>query len=300
MRNHKVLAAGVVGIIISLAVCLGISESIKLDKPIFLESYCEYRINFNEGEQDRQFHQNLEFSIEYITNVTDDKTVIDIILPEAPELYVYASNNPSHFFTGFFEQGKPQIGTTYGRYSKRTVFVTIDGYDGEPFKELVLTRATIRYSNGDTQEIELGKIIIHGDVYKENHLESRSNSSSSDGSSQTSFKVEKDIILIEIDSPLLNEVEGMLDIKINDVDYRKISGTVFEVGSYINVNTQLTTPKTFDKGFNTYNIMPILYFKDNDGNLYTQRIYNMNYTPLYSGVFRFTNITKYLHEKGEI
>jgi len=300
-HNIKALKISIIAITVTLVSCLGISYYITLDEPVFFPNYSEFVIYYD-GSAEESFHRQDLFQLQYVTNITDKRTVTGIVFPEAPELNLQGSNYMKNLgFAVFSNDNSQMIGTTYGRYSVRTIFVGLTYVRGEePFSDFLLTKAKIYYNTGEIQEVDLGKIILRSKKYELGYLDGKSSSSSSNGYSSEILNAHKDITLMKVDSPLLKDVAGLFELTIDGIDYTKISGLERKQGSAIKVEALFETPKDKTYLYNTYHFLPDIYYKDKDENIFTRNIYNISYLPYYSNPYSFTGLIKYLHSKEVI
>ena len=296
MRNRKILYTCIISVIVVLLVCLAISKCLELDEPVFFENYCEYQAFYDESSDGTIYINDLDFIIQYVTNVSDARIVSAIHFPEAPEIYSQASNYNLTF--PFFSYNNNQISAkTYGRYSVRELFLSLM-FD-EHFDEIVLTKAIIYYNNGDRQEVELGKIIVRCHEPQINYIESISSGASNDGTAFNTYRINKDIELVDITSPFEYLIDEIFEVTINNVDYKEFSGMKLKEGS--SLRTDIAFKKNLDKSkkYNTYRLLPMINYQDMDGNNYTILITNVNYVPMY-GNFTFSGLFNYLRLKGAL
>ena len=309
--NRWILRIGITAILITLALCLGISFYLKLEEPVFLENYSEYTVSSygNSPEEEDVYqaeeggaYQRFDFIIQYVTNVTDQRTVIDVQFPEEPDFLTQVSNYDGNQYFAWpdsilFGEDTTLLGAIYGRYSVRTVYVTITYDKRDSSGPLVLTKAIVGYNNGDSQDISLGEMFLQSEAGQESCLEGRRSSSSSDGSTAKTFYVEKDITLMKVDSPLLESADGLFSLKINDIDYTEIAGLNLKAGDSMRIDSLFKIPEG-DMMYNQYGLLPVIHYQDSEGNSYAERIYNIDYVPYYHSLFTFTGIVKYLHSRG--
>ena len=291
--NNKILKGGIILIIIILVASLGTSSYLKLDKPIFLKSYMEVDLPIHNGNIGK-----VEFELRYITNINDDRVVNNIEFGEVPGIYVGASEFNYGGFDFFGNQNNSMPGQIVGRYSIRSIYVWVEGFGIEnPLDEMHITKAKIHFNNGESMEVEIGDIILYGYNNTGEHFEFQSGTSSSDGTSNNQLKVKKDITLLEVDSSLLEQTKDFVELKIGNVSYDKISGIKYSQGDNLRIDTLFKTPEDPILKFYNYSIHPKLIFKDNEGNIFTHRVYNVDYK---NYNFEFNEIVNFLRARGEI
>ena len=105
---------------------------------------------------------------------------------------------------------------------------------------------------------------------------------------------------MKVDSPLLKYIDKQIDLKVNDVNYSEIPGLELNSGNFIDVKASFEMPKHVSQIYNTYRVIPILYYQDHEGKVYIQRIFNIDYIPLYTNPYSFIGLIKFLKDKGEL
>lgn len=294
--NKKILKFGLALITLSLIFTVGISFVYSLENPVFLKMYIEQYVSDNENSNVID-----SFELKYITNISDRREVIDIQFEEAPNIEVFVSRWPingggySLFNDNTYNN---QRGDIYGRYVIHTIYLNIDLNDiDKEFYEIELNNAKVSFDDGSTLDTNLGRIIFYKDKRKSDDIQSRSSSGSSDGTSSVQLETKKDIRLLDVKSPLLEDLKDHLDIYIEDIDYREILGIEYEKNKTLNIHSKFEVPKDIVEKYTFYDIKPKLYYKDEEGNISYIRIYNINHTP-YS--FDFKGIFNYLRARDVI
>ena len=164
-KNKKILEIGLIMIGITMALCTFLIYYSKLDKPVFFEHYYEYGIQMTKDEGQENVSGQVQFSLQYITNTTDKRSVSYVMFKEAPGI-MFNTNTNWNVFTMFNNTANNNasynMGNNYGRYSIRTVdlnaqFSMID----EINEELPLSQAIIYFDNGDVVEVNIGKIFLY-------------------------------------------------------------------------------------------------------------------------------------------
>lgn len=296
--NRKILKIGIIFISLSLIISLGLATAMKLDKPVFLKNYTESMIATSEPS-----YRGSEFVLKYIINVSDKRRITDIYFEGYPNLVLYAGSNSSRVdIFPIFPQLNHLSEEIYGRYVVRNLYVTIDGKSLGEFNEIELNNAKITFDNGEVMNTDLGRLILYNYLndrssYKDEHFDGGGSSSSSDGTSSTTINVNEDITVTNLDSPLLRDIDDLVEIKIKDIDYKDISEIHYKNGNTLRVNSVFQQPKDILRKFTLYNIEPKVYYSDSDGNSFYRRIYNIGYE---NYDFNTWQILKYLRARGEI
>ncbi|KHO40384.1 hypothetical protein [Clostridium tetani] len=293
--NKKILKFGLLLIIISLIFTIILASVYKLKNPVFLKMFVEKYVYVNE---DSSFVDGLE--LKYITNISDNRKVIDINFKEQPNIEIIVSHNPMGYENfSFFDNNNSnkQIGDIYGRYIVNTIYLNINNLD-KKFNEIELNNAKVSFDDGSTLDSNLGRIILYKD--KNNHediVEHISSSGSSDGTSSSDKKLKKDIKLLNVESPLLDDLKDYFDISIGEINYKDISGVKYEKDKVLSTHSKFKTPKSIFEEYSFYDINPKLYYEDIKGNKSYIRIYNINHTP-YN--FDLKGMFKYLKSRSVI
>lgn len=293
--NRKILNIGVALIILVVILSTGLAYYLKLDNPVFLENYCEYNILMDDDN-----YMWDAFTIKYITNFTDKRKVVDISFEEAPNLIFYASEHghSGYFFNMFDSNSNDSSENIYGRYIVREVYITMDMQSiDEPLEELKLSKAKVQFNNGDIMNVNLGNIILYRERNSKDCIEFTSSGSSSDGTSYIDIIVKKAITLIGVDSPLLKSKQNLFDMNVGKDNYKNVAGVKYKEEDKLTINSIFYRPKDILSQYTFYDINPKLTYKDDDGNIYTQRIYNIDYSP---HRFNTKEIILYLKARGEI
>lgn len=263
-QNKKILKTGIIMILITLVISVSISFFLRLDKPVFLKSYLELKLH----ELDNGYYRDSQFELRYITNANDYRVVNGIEFIDMPELHACASEyNHGFMFSGFYDTSKTMPGQIEAMYSLRTVYIQLDTYIVEdPIDELHLTRAKVYFSDGYIQTVDIGDIVLIDDEKTNDYLEFKGS-----GSSDTNlFAVKEDITLLKVDSPLLMNIEDLIDIEIDNTDYRNVKGIKYSKGHSLQTKSVLSEINDPISKLNSYHIRPRIYFEDNEGNiLYT-------------------------------
>lgn len=292
--NKRILKISIIIIITTLVLSLGTKFYLHLDEPVFLKSYRQIKLPTNEAG----YFEDIEFEIRYITNANDSRTVNHIEFEEAPELNVSTSENRARGVFSFYQDNR-MPGKVVGTYRIKSIYTWVDAHDVDTNDEIHLTKAKVHFTNGEIIEVDIGDIVLFGYNKNDEYFEFSDGGSSSDGTSSSRMKVKQNISLLKIESPILDEVKNFVEYKINNVDYDEIEGMKFTSGDYLNTNTIVTIPEDILQRFNTYEIHPMLYFEENDGNIFTYYFYDIDYNK-YNFEFKLNEIVKYLRARGEL
>lgn len=284
-------------ILISFFLSILIQSYIKLDSPVFLKNY----LDVDYYEYDNVYSlSGINIELKYITNNGENKNVISVIFEEAPELNFYArENNNMGLMQMYYDSNYSNINVeNYGYYSIHTVYL-----DFEIPKESIklddvikLSKAKVTFEDGDSIDVDLGKIILSKNNQEESMLENGSFSSSNQGYSQSVFNAKDYIQVSKIYSPLFEDSSELFQYNINKSGNLEDRDLIYNAKENLFFTSQFNYIDDPIKKLNTYNINPDMYYKDRSGKEYVERIYNITYAPNFS----FYNIFRYLVETGEI
>ena len=293
--NNKILKIGLLLIVLSLIFTIGFALVYRLEDPVFLKMYVEQYTSSNDTNMVDGFE------LKYITNVFDNRKVIDIYFEKEPNIKVDVSywsivrGGFSFFNDNNYDE---QRGDRYGRYAVHTIYLNMNLNDiDKEFYEIELNNAKVSFDDGSTLDTELGRVIIYKDKNEYKDIKHISSSGSSDGTSASHQRTKKDITLLNIKSPLLEELKDYFDISIGDIDYRHILGIEYEKDKSLSIYTKFEPPNDIVGKYTFYDIQPKLYYEDEEGNTSYIRIYNINYRP---PNFDLKGIFKYLKARGVI
>ena len=239
--DKKILYYGIGSIVLSLLACIGLTFYMKLDQPVFLRYCMEVPAKFSETIN----YYEPVMQLEYITNSNDKRTVTGISFAEAPDIYFNATENRPGFttFQAFNGSSNTSLGNIMGRYSIRTVFVymTIDIFQDGMTKDIELGKAQIHFSNGDTLDTDLGRVILYNESDGAKSLPGGGYSSNSTNDKQiTSFRMAEDITLSGMESVLVDLAGDTLNLEVNDTKYNEIEGIEITKGSRVEISSQFT------------------------------------------------------------
>jgi hypothetical protein len=293
MENERILKQGLILILSLLLISLIVSFYLRLDEPVFLKVYKEMELPINKSS----YYVENQLNIKYITNIYDTRLVTHVEFQEVPGLIVSASSRNPMFFSMFNNnQGIP--GKNVGRYSIRPIYIWMDAYNVENTgDDIRITKAKVHFDNGDTIEADIGEVIFYAYENRPKHLDFMSGGGSSDGTHNTELEVTEDITLIKVEDSLLSQLDNFVEIKINDTDYVNISGMELKAGERLNIFSKFHILEGIEANMYDYDIHPKLQYEDSEGNVYTYRFRNVDYS---RHGFDFMEILRFLKARGEI
>lgn len=294
MKKDKLLKSSIVIILISLIITIFISEKYKLDKAVFLKSYCEYPINYSSDNE----YSNYQFTIKYITNINDKKKVNNIEFDNIPQVnYSYASEGIDNWmYTGQYENGENE--EICGLYSVRYVNVHLSLYfDEKPLDNIVINKARVYFTDGTQQEINLGEIIFYYEDNMDTSIDFNNTSRKSNGKFDAYGSVLKDITVTKIYSPLFKYSKEYLNLNLNEVSYKEINSKEYKAGSTIYYEGKFDASESIEDLYTTFEVVPKIYYINDKGEKWYKRCRYIYYD---AHNFSFRYILKYLKAMGEI
>lgn len=286
-------------ILLSFLISISIIYYLKLDNPVFLKSYKDVEVVENEGNY---ITSGYDIEIKYIANREDNRKVSSIVFKDAPNLNFYVSENSPIGIVQYYNYSNDNI-EEHGRYGIHTVFLNLNshnyGYDLDD--DIVLREATVTFNDGLTIDVDLGKLVLY--KYKspqeslvDEVLYEQNIDSSSEGVSKSGFYVKKYIQVSDIYSKLFENTRDLFDFNISKTGSLEDRDLIYNANDNLYFTSQFNFIDDPERKLYSYDIRPIIYFKDRDGKEYEKRVYNVTYNPL----FNFNDIYKYLIETGEI
>lgn len=169
-------------------------QSHVIKEPLFINHYYDVRKGMN------------DFELYYIKNLSSQSKVQSITFPEIGQ---YQMN-----FT------EADVNSDKRYYMLKSIKVNIINGGGnsipEEYKNKVITKALIVFSDGKTINVNLGKIYLFSDELPSSGLEFYSVTSTSDNTGSSNFTAEKDMKITGIDSKFSEDVKDILEVKINN------------------------------------------------------------------------------------
>jgi hypothetical protein len=288
--NKRLINIVILGVGILVVGSLILMKYLKLEEPVFFDHYYDLMVYDNQRPEERSF------TLGYITNVQDSKTVVDITFPEYPDIYIQASE---YGYTHGFNWGNERSsipGEVYGRYSVRNVFCKIISLP-DTYLDSVLTKAQVSFSDGSEKTVDIGEIHIYEYEPNQPFLEFLSSSGSSGGSSTTSYKVLEDIKLVRIESTLLKQMGQRIKIDVNDQKKERIEGVAVVKSGNLNVSAQIVSIDDIIQRYTRFDIHPKLVFSVEDESEHFARFRNI--ASMYHS-YRFSDVYRYLKAREEI
>ena len=290
--NRRILYVGVGLILLSMMVSIGFTYYTTVKSPVILRNCIEVPIPNQENIPNSQ----VLFELSYITNSTNKNSVVGISFPEAPEMKFSATENGYNAGFNFYQMQPTTLGTIYGRYSIRTVYVYLDSFDQEDWiGEKKLLQADLQFNDGSSITTDLGLIILYRDEFNNDVITMQSSSSSSDGTSSIHYYIDGTVKLKDIKSDTINLATDLIELKIGGEDYKEFPTEDFKNSGMLTITAKFSNMQNNKTSYDTYDIRPKLYYETQDGTLEYIRIYNIIQRRWFYG---YKDVLLYLSKRG--
>ncbi len=287
-KNKQILTAGLTVIGLLMIISLTFIHYSWLKEPVFLYHYYETELPQDEQSVDEGF------TLYYLSNRADTRKVYGVSFKEAPEVMFYATEEKPRSGFMVFQNNVSQTGEMYGGYTLHSVFVMIpNDKNTNSMDGLQLTQATFDFTDGTKYSADIGRIVLYKPDYTETGLSSHSGTSSSDGTFSAEYNVESDLTLVKIDSPLMDNVDKLFDIKADGYPASEITGRIYGRGSRLVLSGSSKKLKGIIEQLSIYQLKPELYYNTVDGKFHRIRLYNFDYNVINRRFTQF-EIIRYL------
>lgn len=270
-KNNLILKNGLIIVVICFIINTVYYMHFSLDEVVFLKHYYE-----------RDIHDSSYMNIHFIKNTADNRKIVEIRFPEMSNEFasVYLNDFSNGFNNGYYRTEE------FAHYMYNELMIEFHyndtNYSEEGNEEsIILSKAVIIFNNGDEQEVDIGKIVLHKNMNYYDFLETYSSSSSNDFTSTTIMTPIKDVIIKSIESNLDEEANGFMELTLNDV---KIEDINFPLNlnsddSLVINNKFLYNTKDIRK-YDVYDIQKRILVTDSEGNKGYETIHNLDYYPI--------------------
>ncbi|GAA0063374.1 hypothetical protein [Clostridium sp. CTA-1] len=295
--NKKILHIGLFLIGISLIFTIVFASVYKLENPVVIKMFIEKNIYPNEVNENSALADG--FELKYITNISDNRKIVNIKFKEKPDIEVTVSDDSLGYGDmPFFNDINKQSENKYGIYVVNTIYISMNLKNiDKKFNEIELNNVKVTFNDGSTLNANLGRIILHKDESNFKDIDHIGSSGSSDCEFSSEKRLKKNIKLLKVDTPLLDCIKDWFNISIDSIDYKNISGTEHGKDKVLSIYSKFKTPKSISEKYSYYDINPKLYYEDNKGNRSYTSIDHISHTP---DSFDFIGIFKYLKLRGVI
>lgn len=243
--NKNMVIFGGLLLLLLLASNIIYYEKQVLKEPLFVKHYYDVKKGIN------------DFRLYYVQNINSQDRVVSIVFPEIGQQPVS------------FNESNGNTDRRYYMLKTLTVNISNGGIDEIPveYKNKVITKAKISFSNGKTMNINLGKIYLYNDEVGKMYLEQRSVSGSSDHTGSSNFISDKDLNIVGISSKFYEETKDILQINIDEY---KLSNAPFpmklKAGCALQVSYGFKVDKKDIRKNNAYNFTLNVLNEDLQGN----------------------------------
>ena len=271
IRNNSILKYGLIVVMLSFAINVIFYMQFSLDETVFLKHYYE-----------RDIHDGSFMIIHFISNSNDNRKINEISFPQMPEDFasVVFNNFSNNFDNGYYRS------ENFAHYSYNELMIEFryndKNYDEENNeKSIVLNKAVIKYNNGDVQEVDIGKIVLHKNMNYYDFIDSNYSSSSNDFTASTVMESQKNIIIEKIESELDKETSGFMELKLNGVKTEELKYPIsVNMGDSLYFDNKFLYYLDDMRKYNVYDVEKRLLISDSEGNKGYEIIGNLDYYPI--------------------
>ncbi len=305
----KILYIGIVFIFLTGIICFTYTRKVSLKEPVFLKHYSEFLFPFIAKEdrltkeditqlngQSDMFYTDLQFVLQYLTN-RDNTSVTKLDLGLGDEFEVVVSDQPfTPQYSYSYDLVSDGAADSYGLYQLHPLYVYIMyTKEAPPNESILITDAQVTYSDGTTDQINLGKIMLR---FADEHTiyESETLSLLGETSFANQYLFEYDIASALAECSFYDEIASNLTLLSNKTSFK--SGDTLQIKKDCILDMMLIQPKgDILTRYTTYNINLSLTYEDNQ--VTKQLIIPLtNYGN--DMVFTYGNIRNYLSQRGDI
>ncbi|GAB2490719.1 hypothetical protein GCM10008929_13560 [Alkalibacterium psychrotolerans] len=276
-----------------IAVGFAFLSHVRLDGPVFLE----HNINLHVTEERGGF--DFPVSLNYITNADDNRIVTWVEFEEYPGLQVNASENEFAVLSGGREVQSfdDQWGRDFGQYNVREVFLQMNQLpELEEGEELLLTEATVTFSDATTQTVDIGEMIISSQDTSDAPLSFSFSSSTSNGQMAVTYNAEEELSVLGMDAPYFEQFSDAVRLEVNGMDSQEIIGQMVQEGEQVNVSVKRESSEG-SPDFTVFSSSPELTLITSEEEEHTISLAQaIQLEPDYS----FSTIYRYLRSREEI
>jgi hypothetical protein len=295
MKNENgLLRICTILIVFAIVCCVGFSYLTKLREPVFL-TYC---VAVSAVPSQSTGYEQPVLELQYLTNSMDTKEVTSISFLEAPDYNFIATENAQYYnntFTFFHGSTTSQRGEAIGRYSIRTVYLYMNNYFIGDWKgEVELNHALINFSDGSTNKVDLGRILLYSDPSQVPALDMTSSGSLGQGVAKTTLFVRETLRKLKVESPIVAEADPVMEMTINSFAYDELETLELKRGDTISIENIIRSDSG-EGGYDVYDVRPKLTYTKEDGTKGFTRIYDMTHRKYLYG---YMDVLKYLMGRG--
>lgn len=266
---------------------------VRLDGPVFLEH--DITMNVTGGNN----HSDIPVSLNYITNADDNRIVTWVEFGEQPDFQVRATENEFALMSAGRTEVQSfdhQWGTNYGQYNVRDIFMEVTQFpEMEEGEELLLTEATVTFSDGTSKTVDIGEMAIsHLDI-TDTPLSFSNSFSTSSGQTSITYIAEENLSIIGVETGLHEQDEDAFRIEINGVDYQEAIGQSIQQGEQVTLSVT-NENNAGSSDLTVFKSSPQLILATSEGEHTIRLAQTIQVEPDYS----FMAIYRYLNSKEDI
>ncbi len=243
--NKKYIIWGLAILVLCWILNIAYYQNKVLKEPLFINHYYDIPQGMN------------DFDLYYIKNLSSQTEISSIIFPEIGEQHMNFTNT--------------DVNSDKRYYMLKAIRVNIVNSNVEPipeeYKNKIITKALIEFSDGKTMNVNLGKIYLFSDEVATSAFKFYSASSSSDNTGSSNLKADKDLMITGVSGKFNEEVKDILEIKVNN---RLLSDIKFPMnlkkGEIVYINYGFNFKGNLRKQNNAYSYPLNILTQDSQGN----------------------------------
>lgn len=270
-KNNLILKNGLIIVVICFIINTVYYMQFSLDEVVFLKHYYE-----------RDIHDGSYMNIHFIKNTADNRKIVEIRFPEMPNEFasVYLNDFSNGFNNGYYRTEE------FAHYMYNELMIEFQYNDTNYSEEgngesIILNKAVIIFNNGDEQEVDIGKIVLHKNMNYYGFLETYSTSSSNDFTSTTVMTPIKAVIIESIESNLDEEAKGFMELTLNGVKIEDINFPLnLNSDDSLVINNKFLYNTKDTRKYDVYDIQKRILVTDSEGNKGYETIHNLDYYPI--------------------
>ncbi|MBU3188962.1 hypothetical protein K9O30_07775 [Clostridium bowmanii] len=269
--NKKYIILGLAILVLCWTLNIAYYQNKVIKEPLFINHYYDIPKGMN------------SFDIYYIKDLSSQREITSVIFPEL--------GTQSMNFTD------TDVNSDKRYYMLKNIRIDIlNGSDSdipEEYKNKVITKAIIEFSDGKTMNVNLGKIYLFSDELLARAFKFYSASSSSDNTGSSNLIADKDLKVTGIDGRFNEEVKDILEIKVNNKLLSEVKFPLYlKKGEILYINYGFNFNENLIKQNNAYSFPLNVLTEDLSGNLgSTPCFFNMHMqSPKYFDIDALKNI----------
>ena len=192
--NKKYIILGSAILVLCWTLNISYYQNKVIKEPLFINHYYDIPQGMN------------SFDLYYIQNLSSQSEITSIIFPEIGPQNMNFTDTDVNSDKRYYMLKNIKINISNGSDSDMP----------EEYKNKVITKALIAFSDGKTMNVNLGKIYLFSDELLGRAFKFYSASSSSDNTGSSNLIADKDLKVTGIDGRFNKEVKNILEIKLNN------------------------------------------------------------------------------------